>query len=54
MTIPVRQQKNIWVAAGDGDLARVRVSCLSYLVSDSEQNIKKELVEQHCKCPLNS
>lgn len=26
MPVPTRAEKNIWVAAGDGDLARVQVS----------------------------
>lgn len=40
--------KNIWVAAGDGDLDRVRVSLLLFQLPTPSMNIQ-ELLEHKCK-----
>ena len=52
MPVPTFVDKNIWVAAGDGDLSRVRVSSpLFHLLSPYQpERLSQELIEHHCKC----
>ncbi|KAG1804866.1 uncharacterized protein HD556DRAFT_486589 [Suillus plorans] len=55
MPVPARVQpgKNIWVAAGDGDLVRVRVCNLSSLTVRAKLiSFLQGLVEQQCRCHL--
>ena len=56
MPVPttVQHEKNIWIAAGDGDLERVRVrkrSLVSPLSCSKAHNVyfvPQELIEVHC------
>ena len=47
--------KNIWVAAGDGDLDRVQVSvCFRLIFITTLTEPSQELVERQCKRPFSS
>jgi hypothetical protein len=52
MPVPTFVDKNIWVAAGDGDLSRVTVSNplhSNFCVPHQPERLLQELIEHHCK-----
>ena len=48
MSVLTFVDKNIWVAAGDGDLSRVRVSNPLHSIFCPLKSVQ-ELIEHHCK-----